>query len=103
MFANFGYQQLVCHDCKEFFDFLPRIQPKLWGILANEGGLVAIGRFQIMHNGHHIEFIHEDDEDLNHDLIATYTRVADFELEGHISTILRKVYPDNYKVLVNQD
>ncbi len=89
MFADFGYQQLVCHDCKEYFDFLPRHQPKLWSILHDESALAYIGRFQIMHNGHKIEFIHEDDLD------PAYVRVADFELAGHISNILRAVYPDD--------
>lgn len=103
MFANFGYQQMVCHDCKEFFDFLPRNQPKLRSILNSESALAYIGRFQIAHNGHRIQFIHEDDEDQDMSLIATYTRVADFELDGHISEILRLVYPDNSSHLANVD
>ncbi len=98
MFANFGYQKMVCYDCKEYFDFLPRHQPKLCSLLNSESALAYIGRFQLTHNGHRIEFIHEDDEDLDHDLIATFTRVADFELNGNISRILRLVYPDSPQV-----
>lgn len=96
MYANFGYQKLVCYECKEYFDFLPRHQPKLISILSSVSALAYIGRFQIMHNGHHIEFIHEDDKDLDHKLISTFKRVADFELDGHIASILQTVYPYNY-------
>ena len=101
MYANFGYMKLVCYDCKQYFDFLPRSQPKLISIFNSETALADIGRFQVMHNGHKIEFIHEDDEDLDWDLISTFTRVADFELDGHISRILRLVYPDKDESLSN--
>jgi hypothetical protein len=84
------------------FSFSYRSQPKLRSIFDSEKALADIGRFQVMHNGHKIEFIHEDDDDLDWDQISTFTRVADFELSGHISRILRLVYPDEYKSFPNQ-
>lgn len=90
MFANFGYNKMVCYDCKEVFT--PRFC-KLWDFLSNDSGLAGVGRFQVVHNGHKIEMVNTDDPSVDWDAISDFREVPDFELSGNVRQILSEVYP----------
>ncbi|CCK81218.1 hypothetical protein [Desulfobacula toluolica] len=92
MFSKFGYNSMVCHDCREIFT--PQLS-QIYSILANKSGLAEVGRFQIVHNGHNIALINDNDPDVDWDLIKTYEKVRSFELKGNIRTILRNLYPQD--------
>ncbi|MBF0232876.1 MAG: hypothetical protein HQK65_07540 [Desulfamplus sp.] len=94
MFSKFGYNYMVCHDCKEVFT--PRFS-KLYSIIANDRGLAEIGRFQIVHNGHKIELLNDNDQNADWELINTYQEIPSFELVGNIRTLLRELYPQDYQ------